>query len=82
MAKTYITFLSADEGKLTFSLSNKTEITSNDPKKIAGVISKYSLQDYYLSSSMEFASEHGFKTNKSAINLLNKAEKLSGTCNV
>ena len=46
MAKTYITFLSADEGKLTFSLSNKTEITSNDPKKIAGVISKYSLQDY------------------------------------
>ena len=53
------------------------QITSSDPKIIAEVISKYSLYDYYCSSSMEFASEHGFPNNNSAMKLFDKAEKLN-----
>jgi len=75
--ETYIKFLGADEGKLIFHLNNNTKITSSDPKIIAEVISKYSLYDYYCSSSMEFASEHGFPNNNSAMKLFDKAEKLN-----
>lgn len=80
MTKSYIKFLSADEGKLIFHLSNNKKVTSNDPKVIAEVLSKYSVHDYYCSSSMEFASEHGFANNNSAIKLFDKAERLQSKC--
>jgi len=74
---TYIKFLSADQGKLLFTLSNKQEVLSNDVNEIANIILKYAKKDFFLSSTMEFAREEGFKRNDSAMALYKKAEKLA-----
>ena len=65
-----IDFISADNGKLVLSfgdLDSRETKSSADPIILADIMSKHGFADTVMaSSSMDFASEYGFKTDDGA----------------
>lgn len=74
-----ITFLSAGENQtLEFQINRKENLTATTVEEVANILIKYDGgESYYLSSSMEFAKESGFKTNGGAMTMYNKGRKLA-----
>ena len=61
-----IDFISADNGKLELHMGDKIK-SSADPIILADIMSKHGFDDTVMaSSSMDFASEYGFKTDDGA----------------
>jgi len=76
-----IDFISACDGEVVLhfkgSWSNKS---SASPLTLAKIMKKHGFdEDGYMSSSMDFASEYGFKSNGGAMKLYEKARKLMRT---
>ena len=68
-----IDFISADNGKLELHMGDKIK-SSADPIILADIMSKHGFDDTVMaSSSMDFASEYGFKTDDGAKKLYQNA---------
>ena len=68
-----IDFISADNGKLELHIGDKIK-SSADPIILADIMSKHGFDDTVMaSSSMDFASEYGFKTDDGAKKLYKNA---------
>tara|TARA_R100001594_G_scaffold6095_2_gene17868 strand:- start:666 stop:899 length:234 start_codon:yes stop_codon:yes gene_type:complete len=72
--KKIIDFISCSNGEIVLHSKDDTSVASSDPSIIRKFIKKYGIaQDAYMSSSMDFASEYGFKNNSGAKKLYEKA---------
>jgi len=68
-----IDFVSARDGKLELHMGDKIK-SSADPIILADIMSKHGFDDTVMaSSSMDFASEYGFKTDDGAKKLYQNA---------
>ena len=79
-----ITFISADEGKLIFTIETancEIEIATNDITEGAELIEEFGTADAcYFSSSIDFGSEYGFANDDSPRKLYNAmADKYMAT---
>ena len=71
-----IDFVSARDGKLELHVGDKVKSSAN-PIILADIMSKYGFDDVVMaSSSMDFASENGFKKDGDARKLYNNALSL------
>ena len=71
-----IDFVSARDGKLELHMGDKIK-SSADPIILADIMSKHGFDDTVMaSSSMDFASEYGFKTDDGAKKLYQNAMAL------
>jgi len=78
--KNEIEFVSANNGKIEFTLHNGEEFLSNNPEKLARYMQTHNWDGSYLtSSSFHFSSEYGFENNEGAEDLLKKATKIFKT---
>jgi hypothetical protein len=69
-----IDFVQADKGKIRLFLENDNFYASSNPKLLAKFMRKHNFDgNYSQGSSMDFAREYGFKTNRCAEELLNQA---------
>ena len=69
-----IDFVQADGGKVRLFLEDDNSYASSNPKLLAKFMLKHNFDGSYLQgSSMDFAREYGFETNRCAEELLNKA---------
>jgi hypothetical protein len=69
-----IDFVQADEGKVRLFLEDDNSYASSNPKLLAKFMRKHNFDgNYFQGSSMDFAREYGFKTNRGAEELLNEA---------
>mgnify|MGYP001158116232 CR=1 FL=1 len=76
--KGLIDYLRAENGGIRF-ITNKETFYGRTVQECADIIAEQGLADRVSgSSSMDFASEHGFDTDDGAINLYVEAIKLSG----
>ena len=65
-----IDFISAYNGKLELQAKSETVVKSSDIKTLVQTVLKHKLAHTVLkSSSMDFASEYGFKNNRDAMDL-------------
>ena len=69
-----IDFVQADKGKVRLFLENDNSYASSNPKLLAKFMCKHNFDgNYSQGSSMDFAREYGFETNRDAEKLLNEA---------
>ena len=74
-----ITFLSAGENKtLEFTINNEETLIAKTVKEVANIlIANQGQADFYCSSSMDFATGYGFKTNDGADKMFEAGRKLA-----
>ena len=80
LKNTKINFVSAEDGKVFLSFYEngiRKEKGSENPIILADIMKKYGFEDTVMaSSSMDYASEDGFRTDDGAKNLYNNALSL------
>ena len=86
LKNTKINFVSAEDGKLVFTyteLGVRKEVASEDPNILGRMLAEIGVEDTLMaSSSMDFASEYGFKRDGDAKKLFKKAIAVEEQMNI
>jgi hypothetical protein len=73
-----IDFIGANNGKIEMTLLVEKVVTAESSEEVADAISTYGMaEDCWMSSSMDFASEHGFASDSEAKEIFNLGVKIS-----
>jgi len=74
-----ITYLSAGENRtLEFQINREDWVTAKSIKEVANILIEYNSDSvFYCSSSMDFATEYGFKTDDGADKMFEAGKKLA-----
>lgn len=73
-----IDFISANNGKIEMTLLVEKVVTAESSKEVADAIFTYGLaEDFWMSSSIDFASEYGFASDADAKEMFNEGVKIS-----
>ena len=71
-----IDFIVAKNGKIEMTILVEKVVTAESSKEVADAISTYGLaDDFWMSSSMDFASENGFASDDDAKEMFNLGVK-------
>jgi hypothetical protein len=79
MSKAKFVFLNAEYGSIVVSINKEPVACAFTAKELAEVFTSNNVteaDDIYCSSSVDFASEEGFKNDEAAHKMINKALKL------
>lgn len=86
LKNTKINFVSAEDGKLVLTyteLGVRKEVASEDPNILGRMMAEIGVEDTLMaSSSMDFASEYGFKRDGDAKKLFRKAVAVEEQMNI